>query len=477
MNNLGEGGSIRLATPGWLPVRGSSGFYFCCLLILGWAAIPAKAQPFVLSRGTDQPAGGLRLYAISGYAGYDTLPPFATNQPRLPLSSQIDVGAVASVGWSVSGPASRLSVTYTPSYNARPGYSQGNSFNQGLNVDYSTKLSARWNFRIGATGQYSSLEQSLFQPTALATVVEVPSSFADLASAVSASKYTNNPIASILTGGPVVDSPARTILYGDRILSIGLASGITYSASPRLLISASVSATRTQGVPRDNPDAIMQAQVFLSRSTSGTGGIGMSYALSPRTSFGLEGSSTRTFSKFVETYASGASASLSRTLTPRLFAGISGGVGTITPVHQTGTLLQGPAYSAGGSLGFKTLAHTFVASYGRSISDPYGLGAQSGQYITGSWNWAPPRARWYLQASATRQSFEAGGVLNQLSGWMGQAAFGRTLSSQFNLSVQYAYLDTHGAAFISSNLSDAVIRQSVRLSLTWVPTQTPWFVR
>jgi hypothetical protein len=461
-------------------IRWAGSLLLQCATILGWGAVAAKAQPFVLSRATDQPASGFRLYSITGYASYGSLlPVLYGNQPQSGVSSKIEGGGSAALGWSASGPTTNLSLTFAPSFVSRPGVDTAYSLNSGLNLDtsMSTRLSPKWSLRFSVLGRFNDLEQSLFLPSSLTTIAEVPSNSQDWATALSAGKYAaNSPITSLVTAAPVVDSPARTILYGDRILTVGLGTGWVYTVSPRLTIAASVNATRTQSVPFDTSNNIPRPSALLSQSTSGSGEIGLSYALSPRSSVSIAASSTRSMSKYQDAYVTTATASFSRLLSQQWFISVNGGAGYLTSIRQTSGLPTGVQYTAGGSLGFKTTAHALVASYAHTISDPYGLGAQNGQITSGSWTWARPRAKWYLQASGTRQSFDPGGIIKDLNGWIGQAALGRSLARDFSLNIQYAYLDNHGA-IRNSNVSHTVIGQSVRVSLTWTPVRTPWFIR
>src|SRR5206468_12739754 len=56
------------------------------------------------------------------------------------------------------------------------------------------------------------------------------------AAAFSVGQFSSNQIASTLTGAPMLESPARSLLLGDRILSYATQVSLNYAHSSRLSV-------------------------------------------------------------------------------------------------------------------------------------------------------------------------------------------------------------------------------------------------
>ena len=417
---------------------------------------------------TPQPSGGLQVRTVSAFADYDskTLPSGGFQPGAVALSSDLSGGGSAVFEWTKSSERSTFSLSYTPSYIARVRYSSLNAFNHAFSLNTSRKLAPRWTFGFSVGGNLSSMEQSLFSPTTLSNVASVPSTFDDLAAAMLSGKYTNNPqLASVLTSAPLVESPVRNLLYGQRMFTASAQASLSYSYSPRLSVTFSGGGGRTQHVSDGQASATTNTYL-IPDTTSGNASMAISYSLSPLTQLGGSVTTTRISSSLQDAYTTTSLATLGRTLGRRWFLQIHGGVGVTNPVRQTFfTLSTTPHPAGGGSLGFKTFSHTLLASCDRTVSDSYGLGAATSSSANVSWRWRRPGNSWWLESSVGWQQL-GGNALNNTSGWHSSAGFGRAVSTYLVLLTQYAYLNYSGQLEKSAY---SLSQSAVRVSLVWTP--------
>src|SRR6185369_13243080 len=102
------------------------------------------------------------------------------------------------------------------------------------------------------------------------------------------------------------------------------------------------------------------------RSIGGTAGVDMSYSLSTRTTLGVGVSQSYVTTSFQKSYATTASASTGRKMGEHWFVSVYGGMSFVESVQQAVGAPPSRQFVGGSSLGFRTYANTFVASYGRS---------------------------------------------------------------------------------------------------------------
>src|SRR5207253_4832064 len=124
-----------------------------------------------------------------------------------------------------------------------------------------------------------------------------------------------------------------------------------------------------------------------------------------------------------------------------------------------------PRPVTGGSLGYKTVSHTFLGTYDRTVSDAYGLGASTSSTANASWRWRRSRSSWWLQSSSNWQQLQ-GGASADLTGWRVTAGFGRMVGRHVAWLTQYAYLNySGGVQAAASHLS----QNALRVSMIWNP--------
>src|SRR6185436_7700170 len=91
------------------------------------------------------------------------------------------------------------------------------------------------------------------------------------------------------------------------------------------------------------------------------------------------------------------------------------------------------------TLGYQTRSQAWIASYGRTVGDTYGLVSGSTTTFLGTWNWKRPGASWGILASGGQQEL-TGGPIGTFTTWQATAGVTRAVTHQVNLSLEYAYL-------------------------------------
>ena len=225
----------------------------------------------------------------------------------------------------MSGEKSQVLFTYTPSYTGRLRFSAWNALNHSLSFNASRHF-GRWKLGFSAAADLSNLSEFLFSPTVFASVAAVPGTFSDLAAAVLTGTFTNAQFASLLTGAPIVQSPARNLFFGERMFTSAAQTSLSYTPAPRLSVKLTASGSRSQHLS-DNQGGVQQNSYLIPMTTSAGADLSVSYSRSPRTQLGGSVSSTRVVSTIQDVYSTTAKASLGRTMGRRWFLQLSGGVG------------------------------------------------------------------------------------------------------------------------------------------------------
>ena len=390
--------------------------------------------------------GGLQIRNVT--ASFDYLSSGLTTSSTIqyPVKYRPDAGLGGSVqvGWLRSSERTTSSFTYTSSLARRVRYTEFNAWNHALSLTTSHHLSPAGIFSFSAAGDLGSLEQSVFTPTTSSNIASTRATFDDLAASTLAS--TSNPqLASILDSAPLLESPLRNLLYGQRMLTAAAKASYSYSYSPRFLVSFQAGAGRNQSISGS------QNGYLIPRTTAGNAELSVSYSLSPaRKSVGAW-APQRIFSSFQDSFTTTSFLTFARSLGGRwvLQRGMHGGAGIIDPVGQGASSATGGtsqdstrAHPRGApSLAFKARSQTVLSSIERTVSDSYGWGRPrrlprpypgtgSGPASSGGWRAA------------------LAGNDHRATGWQGSpactAGLGRNLGPQVVLFTQYAYLDYSG---------------------------------
>ncbi len=406
---------------------------------------------------------GLQIYSTTLGATYmDPIQPVGIKSIQ-GINSDISVDASVTLGWSKRTARSNWSVIYAPSYAARVHYSDLSTLNQSLVLSGNRRLSTKWALNFSGSAMVSSFDQSLFSPTRFGTIPLVPVNFDDLAAAALSGKLTNDQVASLLTGAPLVASPASQLLFGNRMFSSSLQTGLSYSPSARWSAHVSLGGSRAQTLlTKLRPETI---QPTLTKSTSTNVGLDAGYSLNPRTQIGASVNAGRTFSFIQSAYVNSWNLFVGHRI-KRLFFQASGGSGVVTPVGpHIGSKRATYLYSL--SSGYRTRSHMLMASYNRSIMDPYGIPSTFIDRNV-SWMWNRPGATWWVQSNFSQDrliSFP----FRHVDSWMWGAGFGRRLTSELAFTTQYSVGRLGSKSQVYQGVPFQLSEGGVRAALVWTP--------
>lgn len=440
------------------------------LALAGGGQQAGLAQSSLLNK-TDAPLHhrrGFHIYSASSYFGYSSLatpPQSGTLIPGLQLGSDVETGGAVTFGWNRPRERSKFSLLYTPSYTARRRYTQWNSMNHSLTFAGTRRLSARWSVALAGHGVYSGLEHLLFFPTVFSRVADAPRSFADLAEALAGGRFTNDQLASILTGAPVVESPAHTLAFGDRLLNSTLRLSFSYSPARRWTLRAGAGARQTQRIYDRRYGEESRRNDLPPRSVGAEVHTSVSYAANPRTFTGFHLGAARNSSLLHDNYVSTGKAFLRRALGRHWFVEGHGGVGMVTPIRWTFQRPSGLRLLGGGSAGLNLSPHIFLVSHEQTVGDLYGMGAGLNESTTLAWRWWPSGRTWGVHASGGRHRAQ-GSQFSEIEGWLIGGGWTRGLSRHTALRAEYAYLRNFRRYLGTSH---GLAGNSVRLSFVWTP--------
>jgi hypothetical protein len=164
-----------------------------------------------------------------------------------------------------------------------------------------------------------------------------------------------------------------------------------------------------------------------------------------------------------DAYLNSLTLSLGRVMGRRWFAEARGGVGFIATVRRSNDLPGGAQYEAGGSIGYKTNAHTFIASAMRSASDAYGFGASSSMSATGAWNWDRPGSAWWVSSSFGQERLTGTGF-PAFTSWRANTRIGRSFGGRVAVLAEYGYIDYSGLTGLGGK---PINQHAARLAVGW----------
>jgi hypothetical protein len=444
------------------------------VLVLVWAGATGalwaqNGNATATAAPAPQPGGGLQIGSVSAYAVYYSsfLPDGGVGAGSMNLPSDMAAGASIVIDWTKFSERSSFSLTYSPSYTGYVRNSSLDALNHALSLTASRKIAPQWNFGFSVAGNLSSVQESLFTPSALSNVASASSTFSDLAAGILSSNFANNPqLGAILTSSPLAQSPLTNLLYGQRMFTTSARVSLAYSYSPRLSVTVSGGAARSQQVS-ENQAAGGNAAV-IPNTTSGNAGITISYSLSPVMQVGGTVTTGRTSSLLYDDYTTTSLATFGRTLGGRWVVQVHGGIGVVNTVGQTSLVAPAkpaPTPAIGGGLTYKTLSHTFLGSFDRSVSDTYGLGASTSSTASAAWHWRQRGSSWGLDSSFGWQWLQ-GSTLANTSAWNTTVGLTRAIGSHFVLLTQYSHL-TASAGLLAAAYHYS--QDAVRVSIGWTP--------
>lgn len=424
--------------------------------------------------GAEKPGNGFHLDSVSGFFGYNSMPVLGEVGSTPSISDRLEKGGSVRTGFTWLAPGWNFAATYSLNLVSTPQYPISNGIGHTLGMAVSHNITPRLKFHATLTGQYSNVAQYLFLPSRTALAASVPGSFDEILQAIPSAREQADAPGALVGVPSLIDGPAR-LLLGDHLLTVGFETGVTYSVSPRFNVSASFRGQRMQGIQTDNAPIPGSSQALISRTTSGGVTLDATYSLSPSSTLGFDLGSTRLISPQEDAFTQTASLTYGRTIGKNWFASVSGGAGDIKQVSGTAILPRGVLGIAGGSLGYRLQSNRWLVSYNTSLSDPYGLGTQRSQAITGAWNYARPFSHWNFSLGGGRQMFSStGGVQGDLNGWIGQATIRRELGRTVSLEFAGTYANSRTTL---AGLINGTTQRAARLSVVWTPHQIAWIAQ
>jgi len=411
---------------------------------------------------------GFGLYSVSGFAGYSTYPTFDPASSRAAASKYALAGGMAGMGYGkVLGERARLSIFYGPGVTVRPQDLERSRVFHTLGINFNQGITQRLSLTLGINGTYGEFDQFAFMPAQFSLVTSAPGTFDDLIGAITGGQFSNSQIASLLTGAPVLESAARSSIYGNRALTASGQLGLSYKISPRLTYGVRAGVNRFQSLGVKGDDLGRQAALQLSNGASGS--MFLSYSITPRTSIGGNVTYSRTQSRIFRSGFVTYTGNVSHRLGERVFVSGSAGSGdTIGPTQQ---INYGARYIVNGSLAVQIAnSQTAMVTVGRTFVDGFGLGLRSTRTVSGAWSYAPQGAQWSMSIYAGHQESSTGPTRG-FNGYFTGIGANRSLTPSLGLSGQFFYAKTDnflGPIFGPSSQGEFE-RSGFRLVVSWFP--------
>ena len=407
------------------------------------------------------PPGGLWLSDVGIFGNY-----YSTGTTReslfggVPLRSDGAYGGMATINLTRTRERSQVALEYTPSYSRRLRYHDWDALNQSLLFHGHRALAPRLRFDFSASGALMNADDFLFNPTRLSSLATRPGTAAELADLLGNRADQPGSAAAILAGSPEDDASSGFLLFGRRMLTSHVHTGVTYAHTPRLSIVFGFDVARLQHVS----SALDDQRPVMPHVTTGSGTITVSYSLSPRTHIGGTASSMKHHS------AGGRSAlittgrfNIERMLTQHWFVNASAGVGAFTDLRELAPPTRPGEFTGGGSLGYRLNTHTWMGSYDRRIGSNFGLATAGADSAGFSWHWFHPSNGWGLGIGTNWHRLR-GEVQTEV--WRGTATMGKTLTRYTAISAGFAYSHYQHSIF---GIPITRSQFAVRTQFSWSP--------
>jgi hypothetical protein len=457
----GGGGQMRTAIEVLLLCMGSAAAFGQGVGLTPGLGVPGLGVPLPREPGVVQVysvGAEATYYSVGLPYGYSALPAGTPQQPAA------GAGGGISLGWSDIRENSTAAVLYAGSYATETGYTGSRSLSQSLLFNWQRKVKARWDLKLLGNAAIATRDQYLYTPITEGSIASPSITFADLAATAlgggTSSGVDSGLGAGFVGSGTAASEPLGQALFGTRVLTTLLTTRLTYHQSERLSWMFTLFGERMESLPDSSTAG--EPPPLAPIGTSVSGDVRLQYLWSPRTTFRVDLSETRTVSRIEDMYTTRAVASITHMLSERwLVQGYAGG-SQLSPLHDLYPLATNFGYVAGGSLAFQTFSNTLMGSVARELGDSYGLGAVNTLTSRATWIWRRPGAGWFVQAVFAYQKLNGGASVED---WSATGAITRIVNQHLAAQIAYVYLE-----FSESPLKDIVPDQSsVRVSVTWYP--------
>jgi len=391
------------------------------------------------------------------------------------LGHDLDWGASAAFRWRNFTPRRSIVFSYEPSMIRRLQYPEWNTTNHNLRLGIERKLSPRWEMRFAGRGVSQGVEQFFFDPPVLRRIENPPLTLDDLADAVASGRFTDDEIAALLTGSPVVDRAGEADLDVRRVLTTGARVSTSYRRSRRLSIEAAAEFLRSKTASGGREEDEVSRRGFISSTTSARAETGLKYELSPDSQLGVELSQQRTESSLRRANYTTATASYDKEFGRGWRAGIRAGAGTsqgktFRPLPSTNGLppdALGATWIAGGSLGYDGRAHKFSISSLKNVGDNLGLGSRSSLSTEAQYQWTPRGAAWSLFGGGNSYSADMPTGGGTIESKIIRAGIIRRVGANGAVTTEYNY----GSIVTPfTGILPSLSRHRVQVSFIWKPS-------
>ena len=408
------------------------------------------------------PGDGLTITGVGGSASYfsQSVPSGVDAFEDVFRGSGGALSASSGLRWRRTRQRSFLSVNAAGVYGAR--ISQGNAKNWNEAVDLMTQTRIGRSWHAGASGGQSitNFDEALFAGTQLSQITATSYSFQQLAPGLLRGASGDPALDSTNAFAP--DLSQARFLFGRRVESEFVEANLGYG---RRRIIFNVMGAGSRIVHLD--DGLDLPGAFSPEVRSLNGGADLTFSISRRTQmiFGAQYIHAGSISGYYD--GGSVFASMNHYFRRRWFTEGRIGGGTTTGGASHNNVIYGVG------LGFRTSAHSIMASHGRDMTRMYlsALGEASAYFQTTgvSWYWSPRRARWSTQTSFSHFKDQPPGHIEAPTSWIATASFVRQLGRQYSLSVMYSTARTGARRYIQEGHHYRLREDGARVSFTWSP--------
>jgi hypothetical protein len=442
--------------------------YRCCwsalvVLLATVAVCPSDAWAQESTAGSRPPGDGLSVTGIGVSGSY-----FSQSVPK-GIETFQDVfrgsgGAISGssgLRWRRTRRDSYLSLSGSGVYGARISQGNNKNWNEGVDLISQRRIAKSWHMGVGGGHSITNFDEAMFAGTQLAHITETNYTYRQLAPGLL--RGASGVPALDTTNAFAPDLSQAQFLFGRRVENEYAEANIGYGRR-RILFNVLGAASRI--VHRN--DGFDLPDDFLPDVRSMNVGADLTYSIS-RTTQAIFGAQFIRSGSVSGGYYSGGSgyASINHYFRRRWFmeGRIGGGTTTGTASHNN------VIYGVG--VGFKTSAHSFMASHGRDMTHMYlsALGPASAYFQSSgvSWYFSPPGAKWSTQTSFSHFKDQPPGHIEAPTSWIGTGSFIQQIGREFSLSLLYSTARTGARRYIQDGRHYRLREDGARVSLTWSP--------
>ena len=168
-------------------------------------------------------------------------------------------------------------------------------------------------------------------------------------------------------------------------------------------------------------------------------------------------------SSLVDADITRATASVGRRIGVHWFVQGKGGAAAVSPIHEITQVSESAQLVANGSLGYRLISQTFIATFDRTPSISYGIGSGNTTAVGGAWQWRPLGRTWSLSANIRQQTIRETSS-GSLTGWLGSGTLFKAVSRRVGIQFAYSYLNNTGTSI--AGLRNLKV-QTVQTALVW----------